>query len=239
MTPRRPTGACVGALCLALAASPAAAQPTSFKVTPANPATASGFQPVAPAKPARSGALLPGGDARQPIFIDADKLEWFDRDQKAIYSGSVVARQGEATLKSSRLVIFMTRKDKPVPGTSTAAAPPARPSPASPAPAAGLGGPGDGEIERMEADGPVELIQKDQTATGNRGEYSRAANTVTLIGDVALHQGGSVTRGTRLVYDIDTRQAQVENPKGLFPPRAAPEAAPAARAPVAGTPRTR
>jgi lipopolysaccharide export system protein LptA len=186
-------------------------------------------QTAAP-RPARSGALLPGGDARQPVLVDADKLEWFDRDQKAIYTGSVVARQGEATLKSSRLTIFMSRQDK----AAGAAKTPASGDPKTPAQseaktpvsadAGAPAGPGQGEIERMEADGPVELIQKDQTATGDRGEYSRADNTVTLIGNVTLTQGGNVTVGTRLVYDIDSRQAQVENPRGLFAPRAQPGA---------------
>jgi lipopolysaccharide export system protein LptA len=77
----------------------------------------------------------------------------------------------------------------------------------------------------MEADGPVELIQKDQTATGDSGLYERARNTVTLIGHVALKQGGNTTYGDRLVYDLDTRQAVVQNPRGTFAPRAAPDAA--------------
>jgi lipopolysaccharide export system protein LptA len=159
--------------------------------------------------------LLPGGDARQPVLVDADKLEWFDRERKAVYSGSVLAQQGESSLKASRLTIFMTEQGKSA--KSDLSRPTAGES-ASPTP-------GQGEIERMEADGPVELIQKDQTATGDKGEYDHAANTVTLIGHVTLRQGGNVTTGTRLVYDIDTRQAQVSNPKGMFAPRAAqPEA---------------
>ena len=162
--------------------------------------------------PARAGApLLPGGDSREPIAIDADKLEWFDKEQKAIYTGNVVARQGEGTLKASQLRIFLLKSDKAAPA-------------AGPTPGAGVAG--DNQIERMEADGPVELIQKDQTATGDKGVYERGSNAVTLIGNVALRQGGHVTYGERLVYDLDTRQAVVQKPRGTFAPRNPPAGAP-------------
>lgn len=163
---------------------------------------------TAPRAGARGGSVLPGGDSREPVVIDADKLEWFDKEQKAIYTGHVVARQGESTLKASQLRIFMLRPEKGAAAT---------PAPSGPG--------GDSQIERMEAEGPVELIQKDQTATGDSGLYERARNAVTLIGHVSLKQGPNITYGDRLVYDLDTRQAVVQNPRGTFAPRAAPDAA--------------
>lgn len=182
-------------------AKPESAKPDQTKPDPAKPASA------------RAGApLLPGGDSREPIAIDADMLEWFDKEQKAIYTGNVVARQGEGTLKSTQLRIFLLKSDK--------AAPAAGATPAGPGVA------GDNQIERMEADGPVELIQKDQTATGDKGFYERGSNAVTLIGNVALRQGGHVTYGERLVYDLDTRQAVVQKPRGTFAPRNPPAGAP-------------
>lgn len=170
--------------------------------------------------PARGGGMLPGGESREPIVIDADKLEWFDKEQKAIYTGNVVATQGEATLKASQLRIFLLKPEK-APGSAPAAA-------AAPAasPGVGIGVGGDNQIERMEADGPVELIQKDQTATGDKGFYERGANAVTLIGNVALRQAGHITLGDRLVYDLDTRQAVVQKPRGTFAPRNQPANAP-------------
>ena len=193
-----------------------AAKPTDAKLTDAKPVEPKPVEPKPveskPAPPHGGGGLLPGGESRDPIQIDADKLEWFDKEQKAIYTGNVVAKQGEATLKSSQLRIFMLKAAK--------GAEPAGPAPSGP----GVGG--DNQIERMEADGPVELIQKDQTATGDSGVYERGLNAVTLIGHVALRQAGHVTYGDRLVYDLDTRQAVVQNPRGTFAPRAAPAAPP-------------
>jgi lipopolysaccharide export system protein LptA len=204
--------------------------PPAAAPAPAVPAASQTARPA----PRGGGSMLPGGDSREPIFIDADKLEWFDREQKAIYTGSVVARQGEATLKSTQLRIFLVKGQKGAPApaapnapapavTANGAAPPAPAAPQAPGPMVG----DDNQIERMEADGPVELIQKDQTATGDSGVYERGSNAVTLIGHVALRQGGHVTYGDRLVYDLDSRQAVVQNPRGTFAPRSAPASAPA------------
>lgn len=198
----------------------------------ATPATAPAASQTARPAPRGGGSMLPGGDSREPIFIDADKLEWFDREQKAIYTGSVVARQGEATLKSTQLRIFLVKGQKGAPAPASGAPPTATapaatangvapPAPAAPQPQGPMVG-DDNQIERMEADGPVELIQKDQTATGDSGVYERGSNAVTLIGHVALRQGGHVTYGDRLVYDLDSRQAVVQNPRGTFAPRSAP-----------------
>lgn len=225
MTARAILAASVALLAWSAAASAAPeandARKGAAPVPPPRPATVQGAAPavapaVAPAPaakpaPARGGGLLPGGESRDPIQIDADKLEWFDREQKAIYTGGVVAKQGEATLKASQLRIFLKKPEKDAVSRSTA-------QPSGPG--------GDNQIERMEADGPVELIQKEQTATGDSGLYERGANAVTLIGNVALRQGGHVTYGDRLVYDLDTRQAVVQNPRGTFQQRNAPAAAP-------------
>jgi lipopolysaccharide export system protein LptA len=199
------------------AAKPGAAKPGAAKPAEANPGEQKPPESKpAEARPARGGVALPGGESREPITIDADSLEWFDKEQKAIYTGNVVAKQGEATLKATQLRIFMQKPQKN--GAS-------EPAPAAPA-AAGPGVAGDNQIERMEADGPVELIQKDQTATGDKGLFERGTNAVTLIGNVSLRQGGHITLGDRLVYDLDTRQAVIQKPRGTFAPRNQPAPAP-------------
>ncbi len=48
--------------------------------------------------PAQS-SLFPGTSSKQPISIEADHLEYYNKDQKAIYIGNVIAVQGDTTLK--------------------------------------------------------------------------------------------------------------------------------------------
>jgi lipopolysaccharide export system protein LptA len=135
-----------------------------------------------------SGAVLPGGNSKDPINIDAAKLDYFDKEQKLVYTGNVVATQGESKLQAGTLVIFLTPKD--------AAAGPGAPSSSS-------------QVRRMEAAGPVTIVSKDQIGTGDSGIYEKSENKVYLIGNVTLTQGANVTKGDKLIYDLTTKQAAV------------------------------
>ncbi len=151
-----------------------------------------------PAAAAQSSAVLPGGDAKEPINIDAAKLDYFDKEQKLVYSGNVVATQGQSKLKASVLVLFLTPKE--------ASDQPGAPSSSS-------------ELRRMEATGPVTVVSKDQIGTGDSGVYEKSENKVYLIGNVTLTQGPNVTKGDKLIYDLTTRQAVVTGRvKSMFIP---------------------
>lgn len=145
-------------------------------------------QPAAKPAPAQDVAFPGAGSSREPIQIEADKLEWFDAAQKAIYSGSVVAVQGDSTLRASRLTIFIQREK----GKAKSAAPTDA---------------GKSQIQRIIADGPVTVTQKDQVATGARAIYDKAANRVEMIGGVTMSQGENVTTGSRMIYDLTTKKA--------------------------------
>lgn len=199
------------AIVAALAAGLLLAAPAPGLAQAAKPAPA----PAPAAKaPARGGtvAVLPGGNSKEPVSIEANKLEWFDKDQRAVYTGDVVVVQGETSLRARVLVIFMLRNE------SGAAAAQSSGTPS-----------GNSSIRRMEAAGPVTVIQKDQIGTGDRGEYDKASNTVTLIGNVTLSQGPNITTGDRLVYNLDTKQAIVESGQskkrvqGVFIPGSGPK----------------
>lgn len=146
------------------------------------------------AKASRStGGLLPGASSKEPVSIDAGKLDYFDKESKLIYSGNVVAKQGESTLRASVLTIFLS-KDKKPDGDASASEP---------------AGPSGNSIRRMEAQGPVTVISKDEVGTGDNGSYDKAENKITLSGNVTLTQATNVIKGDRLVYDMTTGQAQV------------------------------
>jgi lipopolysaccharide export system protein LptA len=131
---------------------------------------------------AQKSPVLPGASSKEPVSIDAAKLDYFDKDQKLVYSGAVVAAQGESRLKASVLTIFL-----------------------EPAPANSNGH----QMRRMEAQGPVTITAKDQIGTGDSGIYDKSENKVFLTGHVTLSQGANVTKGERLVYDLNTNQAVV------------------------------
>lgn len=153
--------------------------------------------PVAPAaaKGGRSGGILPGASAKDPLTIDAGKLDYFEQEQKLVYSGSVIVTNGPSTLKATRLTIFLEGK-----GGGAAAG--------------GGGATSNDRVKHIDADGPVTLVSKDQIGTGDRGSYDKAENKVYLTGNVTLTQGENIVKGDRLVYDVTSGVASVQGGGG-------------------------
>ena len=159
--------------------------------------------------------LLPGGNSKDPVSIDAGKLDYFDKEQKLVYSGGVTAVQGASKLKASTLTIFLVKQAEGVAAKDDAAkdgepakdSAPAKDGAAAKATAGPVGG--NTSVRRMEAAGPVTVINKDQVGTGDNGIYDKTANKIYLNGHVALSQCANVTKGDTLTYDLTTSQAVV------------------------------
>jgi lipopolysaccharide export system protein LptA len=180
------------ALAMASQAAPALAQSAKPAAKPAQTG------PGAPASPG-IGLGTFGTNSRDPINIEADHLEVYDKEQKAIYTGNVVVVQGETTMKSAEMVVFYARGQK---GGDASAAP------------AGQQQEGT-SLRRVEAFGGVTVASKDQVATGQNGIFDRENNSVILTGNVALSENGNVTKGEKLVYDLTTGKAViVASPNG-------------------------
>lgn len=139
------------------------------------------------------GPILPGGNSKDPISIDAAKLDYYDKEQKLVYSGNVTAKQGPSILRAQSLTLFLTR------GTAAPAA-----DQPSTGPAAGA------QLKRMEAAGNVIITSQDQVGMGDRASYDKGENKIYLFGNVSLSQGPNITKGEKLVYDLTTSQAHVE-----------------------------
>ena len=136
--------------------------------------------------------------SKERINIVAAKLDYYDTEQKLIYTGNVVAVRGDTTLKTPMLVVFLNPKQ-----TGAQRGPPSS----------------DSQVRRMEATGPVTIIAKDQIATGDSGTYEKNENKIYLNGNVTLSQGPNVTKGDHLVYDTTTGQAVVTgNVRSMFEP---------------------
>ena len=149
------------------------------------------------AQPAFAQGMLPGSSGKDPYKVDAAKLDYFDKEQKLIYTGEVIASQGATKVRASVMTIYL---DKDAADNSQAS------------------------VRRIELKGPVTVVQKDKIGTGDAGVYDRAENKWYLIGNVTLTEGTDVTRGDRLVYDLKSARAMVEGGRGgrvqsVFTPR--------------------
>jgi len=172
-------------VCLAVSgAAPAAPKPT----------------PSPSASPSADAGLFPGGNSKDPINIEADRLDYSDRDAKAIYSGSVVLIQGPTKLTCSVMTLFLD-KGSPSPTPS------ATPTPASTGAASSSS---TSQVKHMDCTGPVTIVSKTQTATGDSAVYDKPQNKVWLFDHVTLSDGPNVTKGDKLTYDLLTGKAIVE-----------------------------
>lgn len=157
-----------------------------------------------------------GGDSKEPIKIDADKLDVLDKENRAVFSGNVVAVQGETTVRCTVMTVFYEGRGGQGAG--------AKPAPPTPAAAPGQGN--DSSIKRIECKGPVTVVSKTQAATSDNAVFDRSTNTVIMTGNVALNDGPNITRGEKLTYNTVTGIANVETNKGgrvqgFFVPNAA------------------
>jgi lipopolysaccharide export system protein LptA len=178
-------------------------------------AAPAGAQPAAGAKdrPAAFGGLSANKD---PINIDADRLDVFDKESRAVFAGNVVAVQGDTTMKCTTLTVFYEQNRQGAGGVAKTAAANAQP--------------GENSIKKIDCKGPVTIVSKTQVATGDNATFDRVVNRVLLLGNVALTDGPNVTRGEKLVYDLNSGVANMETAPGgrvkaLFVPGSNPDAA--------------
>lgn len=180
---------------------------------------AASAQTPAPAGKERAAGFGNFGASKEPIKIDADQLDVYDKEGRAVFTGNVVAVQGDSTMNCTLMtVLYEQKRDGQTSGPSAPGA-------------------DDSAIKKIDCKGPVTIVSKTQVATGDNASFDRVANKIYLIGNAALSDGPNVTRGERVVYDLNTGIANVETKPGgrvraLFVPgsgssEAKPGAAPA------------
>ncbi|MEI2735627.1 MAG: LptA/OstA family protein [Rhodoblastus sp.] len=129
-----------------------------------------------------AAAMLPGASAKDPYTVDASKLEFFEKENKLVYTGNVLATQGPTKVRGSTMIIYLDK---------------------------GAAGSSNSSVRRVEMKGPVTVAQKDKVGTGDNGVYDRQENKWYLIGNVTFTQGTTVTQGDKLIYDLATNRATV------------------------------
>lgn len=119
-------------------------------------------------------ALALDSDRRQPIYIDADRVELDEATGLNTYTGTVVVEQGTMRINADRLVIHMTDR-KPVRYVAT-------------------GKPARYKQQPKPDEGDV-------VGTGKEIEYTVADKKLHMRGDARITRQGDVFQGDQLVYD--------------------------------------
>jgi lipopolysaccharide export system protein LptA len=130
-----------------------------------------------------------GAKGKGPIEVDAKTLEIVEEGDQRIstFSGGVTVTRGNTTMKAAQIKLF-SAKDSEATDQSG--------------------------FTRMEATGTVYVNSGKQTITGSQAVVDNKAQTITLSGDVVLSQGKDVLAADRLVIDMATGRARVEQVPG-------------------------
>lgn len=117
-------------------------------------------------------------DSDKPIEITADTLEVLQENQKAIFSGNVLAKQGNVSLRSSKMTVFYRQSDQ----------------------AEGQ----MGAVSRIDVDGNVMMATPEESAKAQKGIYNVDEERILLKQDVVLTRGENVLKGEQLDYNLKT-----------------------------------
>lgn len=134
-------------------------------------------------------AVPPHRNSKAPIDITADRLEVLQADNKAIFTGHVVAVQADIRLTSDKMTVYYRKQEEKKAKTKAAVQ--------------------QNAIRRIEVDGNVFMATPEETAAGASGVYDVERDQITLNKDVVLTRDKNTLKGDHLVYDLATGKSIV------------------------------
>jgi len=137
-----------------------------------------------------------GGDARQPVDVTSEQLYVNDNARAALFTGSVVAVQGESTLRSPQLHVLY--EGRAAAGLTTSSS--AQPSEGS-------------RLSRLVAkDGAVMTSGIDRRVSSDEVDFDARADTALFTGNVLVNQQRNVLQGRRLYVDRRSGRSRLDSP---------------------------
>jgi lipopolysaccharide transport protein LptA len=145
-----------------------------------------------------AGPVTPafGRDSRQPIDVTSEQLYVNDTAKTALFTGDVVAVQGDSTLRTPELHVAYEGK---------AAAELATSAPQQP-------GEGSRLTRLVAKNGAVVTIGTDRRVTGDEALFDAKADTALFTGNVVVTQLKNVLQGRRLFVDRKSGKSRLETP---------------------------
>ena len=137
-----------------------------------------------------------GRDARQPIEVNADRLDVNDASKTARFTGGVTATQGESTLKSPELTVTYEGKA----ASAQLSAQTKSDEQAS-------------RLSRLVASkGAVITAGGDRRVTSEQVDFDAKADTALFTGSVVVNQGRNVLNGRRMFVDRKAGKSRLDAP---------------------------
>lgn len=190
------------AVCMALlivfptvAKEPAPIPPVLTQPAPIQPVPVqSGPKESASKQPASKKPALKQTTSKQPVHITSDTLEAFNDERLIVFSGNAVAVQGDKVIRADKLLVYY-KKD---------------PNEAKESTTANVGQGGD--LDRIEAKGPVRITQLKKIVTGDEGVYYQDDQKIIVSGNAVMREGPNIVKGDRITVLLDENRGIVEAP---------------------------
>jgi lipopolysaccharide export system protein LptA len=146
-----------------------------------------------------------------PVQIDAASLEISEEGHQriSVFNGNVVVRRGDTTLRAATIRVYSD-----IGGGGRSKDPKAAKDAKAPKAAATTKGQKGLAFNRIEATGGVTVTSGEQKVTGSSVVVDMGKQTITMSGNVVLSQGSNVISGDRLIVDLASGKARVEQDAG-------------------------
>ncbi len=144
-------------------------------------------------------ALLPGTvsgaqgpDANAPIHVEADRMVSKQKENSVIFTGNVEATQSGLIIHSDEMTVFHQKQTETEEKNGQF---------------------GSQKIQKLYADGNVEIIQGGMVATGNHMEFFADDRKVLITGNTKVWQDNNLVTGERIMLDLNTQTTIIEPDK--------------------------
>lgn len=131
-----------------------------------------------------------------PIHIVSDRLDAFNEKKLAVFTGNVVATEGDKVIKSDQLFIYYKNVENKG-GVKKAGA-------ESEA----------GDLERIEARGNVRITQGKKIVTGENAVYLNDDQKIIVTGNPVMKDGVNTIKGDKIIVLLDEDRGIVESAGG-------------------------
>ena len=137
------------------------------------------------AQPVPTPAMASG-----PVDVRSERLTVNQKTHQAIFSGNVVAIQGNLTVKCNTLTVeYASAEDTQHQS---------------------------GEIKLMTFTGAVSIDQKDRNGHCETAVYDRSEGNIICTGDPWVTEGPNRIHGRRIDYLLDTNEVRVDQPRAVL-----------------------
>ncbi len=127
-------------------------------------------------------SALKNHDTAQPLDITADRLEVREKEDIAVFTGSVEAVQGDLRISADSVTVHYRKPE----------------------------GGGDPTISRLDMAGHAKLVSPSEEVASEWAIYDVEARLLTLGGSVVLARGETLLRGERLELDLESGVTKFE-----------------------------